>query len=223
MTEILVIEDEADLREMICFNLETEGYSVKSAASAEDGLGLAGDSTSLILLDVMLPGMSGLEMASMLRGTMGNNTPIIFLTALGTESDLLNGFRSGGDDYITKPFSYNELFARIAAVLRRSRPENAENEVIELGRLKIYPDKGLALLDGKEIIFSRKEFDLLTLLARNRGNYLSRSAIIDILWKDAPYVIDRTIDVHIARIRAKLGPLHDLIRNKTGFGYYISI
>ena len=221
MTRLLVIEDEADLREILSFNLEGEGYGVALAASAEEGLKLLGPEIDLILLDVMLPGMSGYEFARKIRLELHCTQPIIFLTARSTEGDLLEGFSSGGDDYVSKPFSYNELNARIKAVLRRCGEAAPVNEKIRIGHLLIDPEAGLASMDGELIKFSRKEFDLLVLLARSRGSYFSRSRIISELWKDAPYVLDRTIDVHIARIRSKLGKMHDLVRNKTGFGYYI--
>ncbi|MDD6151194.1 MAG: response regulator transcription factor [Bacteroidales bacterium] len=222
--EILVIEDEADLREILSFNLESEGYKVICASSAEEALPAVHSGTGLILLDVMLPEMNGFDFASLLRRKKGLKTPIIFLTALGTEDNLLKGFASGGDDYISKPFSFGELNARIKAVLRRasSRPEDTSNsEKIVCGPLEIYPLSGRLLAQGREVILSRKEFDILVLLARTPGQYFSRTAIIGELWQDSPYVLERTVDVHIARIRSKLGPLHKLICNRSGFGYYI--
>ena len=216
MEEILIVEDERDIREILSFNLERAGYRTVEASSAEQGLEKLTQSTSLILLDVMLPGMSGFEMASKIREE-GSHVPIIFLTARSAEEDVLSGFSSGGDDYIAKPFSRAELLARVKAVLKRTVPPMPTK--YECGPLVIDIESSTALIDGKEILFSRKEFDILAFLIRNQGSYFSRSDLIRELWVDAPYVIDRTIDVHIAHIRTKLGPYKDLLVSRNGFGY----
>ena len=216
MEEILIVEDERDIREILSFNLERAGYRTVEASSAEQGLEKLTQSTSLILLDVMLPGMSGFEMASKIREE-GSHVPIIFLTARSAEEDVLSGFSSGGDDYIAKPFSRAELLARVKAVLKRTAPPMPTK--YECGPLVIDIESSTALLDGKEILFSRKEFDILAFLIRNQGSYFSRSDLIRELWVDAPYVIDRTIDVHIAHIRTKLGPYKELLVSRNGFGY----
>lgn len=216
MEEILIVEDERDIREILSFNLERAGYRTVEASSAEQGIEKLTQSTSLILLDVMLPGMSGFEMASKIREE-GSHIPIIFLTARSAEEDVLSGFSSGGDDYIAKPFSRAELLARVKAVLKRTVPPMPTK--YECGPLVIDIESSTALLDGKKILFSRKEFDILAFLIRNQGSYFSRSDLIRELWVDAPYVIDRTIDVHIAHIRTKLGPYKDLLVSRNGFGY----
>ena len=216
MEEILIVEDERDIREILSFNLERAGYRTVEASSAEQGIEKLTQSTSLILLDVMLPGMSGFEMASKIRED-GSHIPIIFLTARSAEEDVLSGFSSGGDDYIAKPFSRAELLARVKAVLKRTVPPMPTK--YECGPLVIDIESSTALLDGKEILFSRKEFDILAFLIRNQGSYFSRSDLIRELWVDAPYVIDRTIDVHIAHIRTKLGPYKELLVSRNGFGY----
>ena len=216
MEEILIVEDERDIREILSFNLERAGYRTVEASSAEQGIEKLTQSTSLILLDVMLPGMSGFEMASKIREE-GSHIPIIFLTARSAEEDVLSGFSSGGDDYIAKPFSRAELLARVKAVLKRTAPPMPTK--YECGPLVIDIESSTALLDGKEILFSRKEFDILAFLIRNQGSYFSRSDLIRELWVDAPYVIDRTIDVHIAHIRTKLGPYKELLVSRNGFGY----
>lgn len=216
MEEILIVEDERDIREILSFNLERAGYRTVEASTAEEGLEKLTQSTSLILLDVMLPGMSGFEMASTIREA-DSHVPIIFLTARSSEEDVLNGFKSGGDDYIAKPFSRAELLARVKAVLKRTSPPMPTK--YKCGPLVIDIDSSTATLDGKEILFSRKEFDILAFLIRNQGSYFSRSDLIRELWVDAPYVIDRTIDVHIAHIRTKLGPYKDLLVSRNGFGY----
>lgn len=219
MEEILIVEDERDIREILSFNLERAGYRTVEASSAEQGIEKLTQSTSLILLDVMLPGMSGFEMASKIREE-GSHVPIIFLTARSAEEDVLSGFSSGGDDYIAKPFSRAELLARVKAVLKRTVPPMPTK--YECGPLVIDIESSTALLDGKKILFSRKEFDILAFLIRNQGSYFSRSDLIRELWVDAPYVIDRTIDVHIAHIRTKLGPYKDLLVSRNGFGYTLT-
>ena len=222
MHRILIVEDDTDIREILGFNLENAGYEVMSAASAEEGLALLTPDTELLLLDVMLPGMSGYQMARKIRTEMESEVPIVFLTARTTENDVLTGFSAGGDDYISKPFSVNEVLARVKAVLKRSKGRRpSTSQALGVGPLSMDPSTGKATLEGTELQLSRKEFDLLALLARYPGRYFSRAALIGELWKDAPYVLDRTVDVHIARIRSKLGRHHNLVKNRTGFGYYL--
>ena len=221
MIEVLIVEDEADILDILSFNLENAGYKVLAASSAEEGIKMLGPDTALILLDVMLPGMSGFQMARQLRRENRSHIPIIFLTARGTENDILTGFSAGGDDYIAKPFSINEVLARVKAVLRRSGGETSRGDMLDFGELHIDLASETAELAGRPLSLSRKEFDLLALLARHPDTYFSRAVLISSLWKDAPYVLDRTVDVHIARIRSKLGGYRDLIKNKTGFGYYV--
>lgn len=219
--KILIVDDEADLREILSFNLEAAGYETYAAASAEEALEILTPDTSLILLDVMLPGMSGFHMADCLRKQLKNNVPIIFLTAKSTENDLLTGFSTGGDDFITKPFSLHEVLARIKAILKRTSVLNVTPDLIAIGPLCIDKKSKKITVDGLPVELSRKEFDLLYTLAQHPGTYFSRTDLISILWKETPYIVDRTVDVHIARIRNKLGKYHDMIQNKTGFGYFI--
>lgn len=217
MKHILIVEDEADIRDILAFNIQNAGYKVSTAESAEIAFPMVNDEVDLILLDVMLPGMSGYDLAQTLHEN-GFSNPIIFLTALTSEDNLLNGFEVGADDYIGKPFSINEVLARIKAVLKRTSSENKQWVIDDL---VIDEQSGTVTLAGEILELSRKEFDILLLLASNRGTYFSRTDIIDKLWEDTTYVLDRTVDVHIARIRAKLGEHRDLIKNKIGFGYYI--
>jgi len=222
MQKILIVEDDSDIREILSFNLENAGYEALSAASAEEGLKLFTPDTGLILLDVMLPGLSGYQMARKIRTEQGSDVPIVFLTARTAENDILTGFSAGGDDYISKPFSVNEVLARVKAVLKRSRSVgHTSTGILAAGPLAMDPSTGKATLEGRELQFSRKEFDLLALLAGSPGRYFSRAAFIGELWKDSPYVLDRTVDVHIARIRSKLGRHHNLVKNRSGFGYYL--
>lgn len=222
MHKILIVEDDMDIREILSFNLENAGYGILSAASAEEGLEVFAPDVELILLDVMLPGLSGYQMARKIRTEIGSEVPIVFLTARTTENDVLTGFSAGGDDYISKPFSVNEVLARVKAVLKRSRfSGRTAPQTLDVGPLSMDTNTGKATLEGGELLLSRKEFDLLALLAKSPGRYFSRATLIGELWKDSPYVLDRTVDVHIARIRSKLGRHHNLVKNRTGFGYYM--
>jgi len=216
MKEILIVEDDGDLREILVFNLERAGYKTVAVESAEEGLKKVSEDTQLILLDVMLPGISGYAMSKILREE-GCKTPIIFLTARSSEEDLLSGFASGADDYISKPFSTAELLARIGAVLKRSG--SAPTKSLTCGPMTIDLQAEKVYLDGREILFSRKEYEILAFLIQNQGMFFTRSQIIKALWQDAPFVIDRTVDVHIAHIRSKLETHKGLLVSRVGFGY----
>ena len=218
--KILVVDDEAGIREIIQFNLENAGFEVDCACSAEEALEKLGQEHCLILLDVMMSGMSGFQMAEVLRKERNNQIPIIFLTAKTDQNDLLTGFSAGGDDYIPKPFSINEVIARVRAVLKRTeRTVEGNSDMIEVGAVRIDVSHKLVYVEGESVVFSKKEFEVLTLLASHPGQIYSREDIISELWKDAPYVLDRTVDVHIARIRSKLGNCKNYIVNRTGYGY----
>ena len=225
--KLLVVDDEAGIREILQFNLENAGYKVDCAASAEEALEMLDSVHSLILLDVMMGGMSGLEMAQTLRNEMENDIPIIFLTAKSDPEDLLAGFSAGGDDYIPKPFSILEVVARVKAVLKRAEKKtsvpNERKNVIQAGDVMIDIVKKAVVVCGTPVVFSKKEFDVLSFLASHQGEIFSREDIIDELWKEAPYVLDRTVDVHIARIRSKLGPCKNYIVNRTGYGYVFKV
>ena len=221
--KILVVDDEEDIRDILQFNLENAGFTVDSVASAEEAFSILGPEHGLILLDVMMGGMSGYKMAEKLREEE-NNVPIIFLTARNAQDDLLTGFSAGADDYITKPFSIQEVIARVRAVLRRMpqaapAPEPVQDSIVVAGALRIDLEKKLVFAGETQITFSKKEFEVLSLLASNPGQIFSREDLINELWKDAPYVLDRTVDVHIARIRSKLGEYKNCISNRSGFGY----
>lgn len=216
---ILIVDDEAGIREILHFNLENAGFEVDCASSAEQALEMLGPQHSLILLDVMMGGMSGFRMAEVLRKERDNQIPIIFLTAKSSESDLLTGFSSGGDDYISKPFSIQEVIVRVKAVLKRSAAIAQTGALIEVGAVKIDVQTKMVFIDGEAVAFSKKEFEILSLLASHPGQIYSREDMIAELWKDAPYVLDRTVDVHIARIRSKLGTCKNYLTNRTGYGY----
>lgn len=216
---ILVVDDEAGIREILQFNLEAAGYEVDCASSAEQALEMLNQDHCMILLDVMMSGMSGFQMAEVLRKEHRNDIPVIFLTAKTEQNDLLTGFSAGGDDYIPKPFSIQEVIARVKAVLRRTSTKSETTAYIESGAVKIDVQSKNVYVEGELTVFSKKEFEVLTLLASHPGQIFSREDIIAELWKDAPYVLDRTVDVHIARIRNKLGSCKGYIVNRTGYGY----
>lgn len=217
-TKILVVDDEPDLREILQCNLENAGYAVDTAESAEQALELLTPQHALILLDVMMAGMSGFAMAEKLRKELHNPVPIIFLTARDTEKDLLVGFSSGGDDYISKPFSLHEVLARVKAVLRRSPAQSAENR-LQAGPLTIDMTRKLVEVEGQQLKLSPKEFGILCLLMRHPGRVFSREEILAHVWHGESYVLDRTVDVHIARIRRKLGDAGACLTNRQGYGY----
>ena len=218
--KILVVDDEAGIREILQFNLEMAGFAIDCASSAEEALEKLSQNHCLILLDVMMSGMSGFQLAEVLRKEKNNQIPIIFLTAKTDQNDLLAGFDAGGDDYIPKPFAINEVIARVRAVLKRTeRVMESKSDMIEAGAVSIDVTRKQVLVEGKPVAFSKKEFEVLTLLASHPGQIYSREDIINELWQDAPYVLDRTVDVHIARIRSKLGNCKNYIVNRTGFGY----
>ena len=220
MIKILVVDDEQDLCEILSFNLRNEGFEVAIANSAEEALALleteAGSGTDLILLDVMMERMSGYEMAQHLR-QQGNNTPIIFLTARDAHDDQLTGFANGADDYITKPFSFDTVLARIRAVLKRTQPNHADTHAF--GSLQIEMADASVSLGGKKVELTRREYLILCLLAQHPDNYFTREEIMIQVWPNDTLVNDRSVDVHIARLRKKLGNEGWRLANRTGFGY----
>ena len=215
---ILVVDDEPDLRDILQCNLEAAGYEVDTAASAEEALPLMNGNPDLLLLDVMMGGMSGFAFAQLLREEQGVKVPIIFLTAKDTEDDLLQGFSVGADDYISKPFSLQEVLARVKAVLRRSAKEenSAKSEAEEL---QLISARKVVCIGGAEIPLSKKEFGILQMLTQNPGRIFSREEILTEVWQGESYVLDRTVDVHIAHVRKKLGEMGNRIVNRQGHGY----
>lgn len=216
--KILVVDDEPDLREILQCNLENAGYEVDTAESAEEALHILSPDHHLILLDVMLGGMSGFRMAERLRKDLKNNTPIIFLTAKDTENDMLTGFSTGGDDYISKPFSLHEVLARIKAILRRTQTEPEKKELV-LNDISISFTQKTVMIDGESIPLSPKEFGILSMLAKRPGRIFAREEILAEVWHGDTYVLDRTVDVHVARIRRKLGDKAYHLVNRQGYGY----
>ncbi|MBD8389067.1 response regulator transcription factor [Dysgonomonas sp. BGC7] len=221
---ILIVDDEPDIREILQFNLQNEGYNIDLAESAEEAAKILTSKHRLILLDVMMGGISGFKFADQLRKE-GNSTPIIFLTAKNTENDMLTGFSIGGDDYISKPFSIKEVIARVKSVLKRSREASSEVEsnTIKVDDLIIDRDTKTVTVNGKLVDLTKTEFNILVLLVENSSRIFSRSDILDKAWKDDGIVLERTVDVHIARLRKKIDPYGDCIINRTGYGYTFNI
>lgn len=220
--KILVVDDEDDLCEILKFNLETEGYQVTTANSAEDALKLDIASFDLLLLDVMMGGMSGFAMAKQLKANPATaNVPIIFLTARDTENDTVTGFNLGADDYISKPFSLREVLVRVRAVLRRtSERQGVEPAVLRYQGLEMNLDKKTVSIDGADVPFTKTEFELLHLLLEEKGRVFSRQELIDKVWPKDVLVLDRTVDVNITRLRKKIGRFAKCIVTRLGFGYY---
>jgi len=217
--KILVVDDEKDLREILQFNLSSEGFEIDVAASAEEALSMPLESYHLILLDVMMGGMSGYKMADLLRKERQLDIPIIFLTAKGSENDLLTGFNVGGDDYIIKPFSIKEVIVRIKAVLKRGKTSSQPSTVLEVDGLKLDVNRKSASIDDEELQLTRKEFEILVVLLKNRGKYISRQEILTRVWSDDVIVTERNVDVNIARLRKKIGDYGSAIKGRAGYGY----
>ena len=220
---ILVVDDEQDLLEILKFNLETEGYEVATASSAEEALQMDIASFDLLLLDVMMGGMSGFAMARKLKDNPTTaNVPIIFLTARDTENDTVTGFNLGADDYISKPFSLREVMVRVRAVLRRTanNVEEGEPQVLSYQGIVMNLDKKTVSIEGEDVPFTKTEFELLHLLLNERGRVFSRQELIERIWPKDVLVPDRTVDVNITRLRKKIGPFAKCIVTRLGFGYY---
>ena len=219
---LLVVDDEEDLCEILQFNLEAEGYNVDTAYSAEEALTLDLTQYDLLLLDVMMGKISGFKMASMLgEKSETADLPIIFLTAKDTENDMLTGFNLGADDYIPKPFSIRQVLARVKAVLRRSKESKGEKDknILTYKTLKLDIEQIKVYIDGNEIALTKKEFEILRLFLENINHVFTRDEFLTKIWKDEVYVLDRTIDVNITRLRKKIGEYGKNIVTRLGFGY----
>ena len=221
---ILVVDDEQDLCEILQYNLETEGYEVHTANSAEEALRLPLENYDLILLDVMMGQMSGFQMAlKMKENPVTSQVPIIFITALEGEDSLVRGLNSGADDYMVKPLSLREVKARIKAVLRRSM----KNEIQEKTASDCYSFQGLCInreaksasIDGQPLQLTKLEYEMLSLLLSNMGKAFSREEMLEHCWPKDAIVLDRTVDVNINRLRKKVGPYGKYIKTRVGFGY----
>lgn len=220
---ILVVDDEQDLCEILKFNLETEGYEVDTANSAEEAIVLDIPSYDLLLLDVMMGEMSGFAMAKKLKtDERTSKVPIIFLTARDTENDTVTGFNLGADDYISKPFSIREVLVRVRAVLRRTTAqpeEGSNNNILKYQGLVLDLDKKTVTIEGQAVAFTKTEFEILHTLLDERGKVFSRQELINRVWPSDVLVLDRTVDVNITRLRKKIGPFSKCIVTRLGFGY----
>ena len=220
---ILVVDDEQDLCEILKFNLETEGYEVDTANSAEEAIVLDIPSYDLLLLDVMMGEMSGFAMAKKLKtDERTSKVPIIFLTARDTENDTVTGFNLGADDYISKPFSIREVLVRVRAVLRRTTAqpeEDSNNNILKYHGLVLNLDKKTVTIEGKSVAFTKTDIEILHTLLDERGKVFSRQELINRVWPSDVLVLDRTVDVNITRLRKKIGPFSQCIVTRLGFGY----
>lgn len=217
--KILIVDDEEDICEILQFNLQGEGYDAEVAYSAEEALEKKLSDYNLILLDVMMDKMSGFAFANKIRKEKEIKTPIIFLTAKTTENDLLTGFNVGADDYITKPFSIKEVLARVNAVIKRSTMQNRQQATQKHAGIDVDLQKKLLIIDGTTVNFTKKEFEIVTFLMDNKDKIFSRDDLINQIWEENTVVTSRTVDVHITRIRKKLGKYADCLSSKSGYGY----
>lgn len=230
---VLVVDDEEDICEILQYNLTKAGYYVEVANSAEDALYKLRGEFHIILLDIMMGGISGLKFAQFLREEYNSNIPIIFISALDKEEDVLQGFSKGGDDYIAKPFSIKEVIARVKAVLSRSIQQQVSKSAVEVEESKDaqptnifeynqlsvnYTDRRV-FIDGVEVLLTKKEVEILILLTKSPNSMFSREAILQQVWKDESFVLERTVDVHITRLRKKIGKYGECIINRSGYGY----
>ena len=218
--KLLIVDDEEDLCEILQFNLEGEGFTTETVNSAEEALKKDITQFSLIILDVMMEQMSGFKLADKIRNELELAIPIIFITAKNTENDLLTGFSLGGDDYITKPFSVKEVVARVKAVLKRKPyKKQVELKEIVIETLVLNFEKRNLYIDNTLVDLTKKEFEILALLLKSTGRIFSREEILNRVWNDDSIVMDRTIDVHVTRLRKKLKKYGKFLRNRPGFGY----
>lgn len=220
--QILIVEDEADIRELLRFNLEREGFSVLEAADGNEALKLARQHLpALMLLDVMMPGPDGFEVCRLLGAQAETaHIPVLILTARGEEMDRVVGLSLGADDYVVKPFSVRELMLRIRAVLRRG-PRSGESPVLERHAIRLRPDAHAAEAHGEELQLTATEFRLLEDLLRHAGSVRTREQLLDKVWGYSFEGYARTVDTHVRRLRAKLGPAASMLETVRGVGYRI--
>lgn len=219
-SKILIVDDEPEICEILEFNLVNEGFQVVVAYSAEEADQKLDETFSLILLDVMMGGISGYKFAEQIR-KKGISVPIVFLTAKSGENEMLTGFSVGADDYITKPFSIKEVVARVKAVLKRTPLKEREHPsgVLTFHQLTIDTILKELKINDQTVVLTKKEFEIILLLAQNPDRIFSREDIIESLWKDTPFITVRTVDVHITRLRKKMGDCASMISNRSGYGY----
>lgn len=211
--KILIVDDEEALRAGLQAYLELEGYDVHTASSAEEAMGMDLKTYDLFLLDIMMDGMSGTEMASLLKNDPDTSeTPIIFLTARDADDDMVAGLNLGADDYIAKPYYIKNVIARIGAVLRRYRLMRKNGVSCDRKTL-------VCSVDGNPVSLPRKEFEILALMLENPGRIFTREELLDRIWPQNTVVVDRSVDVHITRLRSKIAPYGRNIVSRSGYGY----
>lgn len=222
MSKILIVDDEPDVCEILKFNLKNCGYTVDTASSAEEAVSMLSGGYNLFLLDVMMGKMSGFDFASYLRKQQATaSCPIIFVTAKDDERDILTGFELGADDYIRKPFSVSEVIVRVGAVLRRSRhvSSSSAGNVLSFGELLLNLGTKRAMIAGQDVALTKKEFEILHLLLETPGKVFSREELLAVIWPDDTNVLERSVDVSIARMRKKIGDYARNIVSRSGYGY----
>ena len=224
--KILVVDDEPDIVELVMYNLRKEGFDVSSAFDGEDALAkIRKEKFDFIILDLMLPGIKGMEICRIMRSDpRTKNIPIIMLTAKGEEIDRILGLEMGADDYMTKPFSPRELLARVKTVMRRTSEKTADETVVRIGKLVINKETYTVTKDEKPVELSSTEFRLLLYLVERKGKVFSRDQLLDAVWKDESFVEPRTVDVHIRRLRTHTedDPANPrYVKTKRGIGYYV--
>ena len=221
---ILIVDDEETLCEALRFNLEAEGYRVDTANSAEQVLAMDVSGYDLLLLDIMMGEISGIQLAKILKANPATAAiPIIFCTAKDTEDDMVSGLELGADDYIMKPYSLRNVLARVKTVLRRARPSanstRYSEEAVSFQGLHIMPSKKVCLVDGEEVKLPKKEFEILLKLVRNIGRIFTREEILKEIWPEEVVVLDRVVDVNVTRIRQKIGRYGKHLKSRSGYGY----
>ena len=218
MKNILIVDDEPDIRAILRYNLEKEGFAITEAVDGNDALDKLSKDLDLAILDIMMPGKDGYDVCRKIR-EQGNTLPIVFLTAMDREFDEVKGLEVGADDYVRKPFSPKMLIARINAIFRRIDQINSKGTNISFGELEINTSTYIAQLDGEELHLPRKEFELLAFFMSQPNIIFNRDELLGRIWEEDVFVVDRTIDVHINRIRSKLGPYKNWIETVKGIGY----
>jgi two-component system, OmpR family, phosphate regulon response regulator PhoB len=218
---VLVVEDELDIVALVAYHLAKAGYRVSTAGTGTAGLEVARrEQPSLIVLDVMLPGLSGFDVIEHLRDDPTTaEIPVLFLTARREEQDRIKGLMLGADDYLAKPFSPQELVLRVSAILRRVHAGGAAGETMQVGAIRIDRAAHRVTVDGQDVELTPTEYRLLVMLAERRGRVQARSHLLETVWEAAPDIQTRTVDMHVQRLRSKLGAAGDMIETVRGFGY----
>ena len=220
---VLVVDDESDIVALVAYHLAKAGYKVSTASTGADALGLARqERPALIVLDLMLPGMSGYQVLEQLRAdATTHDVAVLMLTARREEADRIQGLSLGADDYLTKPFSPQELVLRVGAILRRVSASPVGNDELSVGPIRIDRAAHRVTMDGNDVDLTPTEYKLLVTLAERRGRVQARGHLLETVWEAAPDIQTRTVDMHIQRLRTKLGPAGELIETVRGFGYRI--